>query len=77
VGNLSDFEAEDIYAARVAYDEWITWSYKSPEADFTTKLLYQMHVAYEHKLSPEAKRYFSVLVNEACRPSVSGKEDYR
>ena len=77
MGNTTDFLVEDIHAARMAYEDFIQWSYKSPEATFTTKLLYQMHVAYERKLSPGAKVYFSVLVNEACRPSVSGKADFR
>ena len=68
---------DQIDRARKAFQAYIAWTYQHPHASATEKLSAEYDAAREAGLSSEGKVYYSVMVNEANRPSVSGKGDAR
>jgi len=63
--------------ARKAHQAYIAWTYQHPHATASEKLSAEWDCAREAGLSSEGKVYYSVMVNESNRPSISGREDMR
>lgn len=68
---------QQIDKARQAHQAYIAWTYLHPNATATQKLAAEYDCAREVGLSSEGKVYYSVMVNESNRPSVSGRQDAR
>ena len=66
-----------IDAARKAFQAFMAWTYLHPKATATELLVAEYSCAREAGLSSEGKVYYSVMVNEAMRPSVSRAHDPR
>lgn len=64
---------QQIDKARQAHQAYIAWTYLHPNATATQKLAAEYDCAREVGLSSEGKVYYSVMVNESNRPSVSGR----
>lgn len=68
---------DQIDRARKAHQAYIAWTYLHPNATATEKLAAEYDAAREAGLSSEGKVYYSVMVNESNRPSVSRAHDPR
>lgn len=75
MANHTRFSDESVAAAQHAHRDYVVWAYATPGADLSTRLAQQHYQALQHRLSPEGKAYFSVLVNEFHGPSVSGRQE--
>lgn len=73
----SKFTLAAVAHAREAMKDYTRWAYLHPGAGEHERLNAEWHIAKDQELDTEAKVYFSVLVNEFHKLSVSGREDSR